>query len=48
MIFKIALGILLGFLLLGVLCVVVGVLSAGIVRMQDRIDHPRQRRDRHE
>lgn len=38
MIIKIALGILLGFILLGVLILVVCVLSAGIVRAQDRIN----------
>lgn len=46
MIIKIALGILLGFILLGVLILIVCVLSAGIVRAQERINEAKPIRPR--
>lgn len=51
MIIKIALGVVLGFILLAVLCVVVGAIGVGIVHMQDRINDMKPAehwRDRHE
>lgn len=51
MIIKIALGVVVGFILLAVLCIVVGAIGVGIVHMQDRINDMKPAehwRDRHE
>lgn len=38
MIIKIALGVVVGFIILAVLCIVLGAIGVGIVHMQDRIN----------